>query len=722
MTKSVRATLARGAEELATAVWLACVICWVLLVFVTQAARAADFPPVGAGTLLFTSASGGYTASAPLSTDIQVSIAGVVARVAVVQRFANDGGGFAEAVYALPLPDDAAVDRLTMRVGDRVIEGEIREREQAEHVYSAARAAGQRASLVRQNTPNLFTTAVANIGPGESIEITIEYLQTARYDNGEFSLRVPMTYTQRYGVDTTAEPPGFDALEETALTRGANSAFAVSTGPLVGRTDGFATATADGYLPTGATGYSPSVATGSRDARAAAPPLEASIHIALAPGFPLVDVATRGHESRVALGRDVYSLETVTPRVPMDHDLIVAWRPLVAAEPTVAALSETLGDTTYALLMLLPPQSTHGWRGGPRELICVVDTSGSMAGQSIEQAKAALTDALDRLSPADRFNVIQFNSWTSQLFNDSVPATADARAQAVKWVSSLKANGGTEMEPALRAALERPAPPGYLRQVMFMTDGAVGDENRLFGIIKNELRDARLFTVGIGSAPNSYFMRKAAQFGRGTFTYVGSTAAVEDSMRGLFEKLEHVALTDVLVDWPAAAELYPPQLPDVYAGEPLVVAASFPASAGKPLGLTAYGRVGGVPWMQSVSADSVELRGISTLWARRKIEHTLDAKIDGVSADLIRKIVLDVALEHKIVSPYTSFVAVDETPARADSQPLERRNIASMRPAGQTAVALPQTASLAPFYRLLGALLVAAAGLLWLRRPRRLAA
>ena len=111
----------------------------------------------------------------------------------VVQRFANTGGEFSEAVYVLPLPDDAAVDRLTMKVGDRVVEGEIHEREQAEHVYGAARAAGQHASLVRQNTPNLFTTAVANIAPGEAIEITIEYLQTARFDNGEFSLRVPMT-------------------------------------------------------------------------------------------------------------------------------------------------------------------------------------------------------------------------------------------------------------------------------------------------------------------------------------------------------------------------------------------------------------------------------------------------------------------------------------------------------------------------------------------------
>jgi len=719
MTKSVRAAFGRVAEELATAAWLACVVCWVMLLFAAQAARAADFPSVGAGTLLFTSASGGYTASAPLSTDMQVSIAGVVARVAIVQRFASDGGGFAEAVYALPLPDDAAVDRLTMRIGDRVIEGEIREREQAERVYSTARAAGQRASLVRQNTPNLFTTAVANIGPGESIEITIEYLQTARYDNGEFSLRVPMTYTQRYGVDTTAEPPGFDALAETSLMRGANSAFAIGAGPLVGRTIGAATTLAGiGAYASIAGAYSPNATSGGSDTHTAAPPLEASIHIALAPGVPLVDVATRGHDSRVAVGRDVYSLETVTPRVPMDRDLIVAWRPVVGPQPTVAALAETLGDTTYALLVLLPPQSTHGWRGEPRELICVVDTSGSMAGQSIEQAKAALTDALDRLSPADRFNVIQFNSWTSQLFPDSVPATTDARAKALKWVTSLAANGGTEMEPAIRAALEHPAPPGYLRQVMFMTDGAVGDENRLFGIIKHELRDARLFTIGIGSAPNSYFMRKAAQFGRGTFTYVGSTAGVEDSMRELFEKLEHVALTDVVVDWPAAAELFPPQLPDVYAGEPLVVAASFPASAGKQLQLTAYGRVSGTPWKQSVSIDPVELHGIATIWARRKIEHTLDAKIDGVSADLIRKIVLDVALEHKIVSPYTSFVAVDETPVRAESQALARADVANMKPAGQTAAAMPQTASAAPLYRLLGALLVAAAGLLWLRRPR----
>jgi Ca-activated chloride channel family protein len=674
-----------------------------LLLFVAQGARAADFPTVGAGTLLYKSAGGVYASSPPLSTDLRVSIAGVVARVSVVQSFANTGGDTIEAVYALPLPDDAAVDRLTMRVGERLIEGEIREREQAEHVYSAARAAGQHASLVRQNTPNLFTTAVANIAPGEAIEITIEYLQTARYDNGEFSLRVPMTYTERYGVDTQAQPTGFDALAGGALTRGANSAFAASAGFAgVGAPAGYAGTPAE---PSGGTG-------------AAEAPLEASIHVALAPGFPLVDVVTRGHDSRVGVGRDVYSLETVTPRVPMDHDLVIAWRPVVGPKPTVAALSETLGDTTYALLMLLPPENTLGWRTQPRELICVVDTSGSMAGQSITQAKTALANALDRLTSADRFNVIQFNSWTSQLYKESVPLTAETRAQALKWVAGLQANGGTEMEPALRAALEPPAPQGYLRQVMFMTDGGVADESRLFGLIKADLRDARLFTVGIGSAPNSFFMRKAAQYGRGTFTYVGSTGDVEGSMRELFEKLEHVALTDVVVDWPDAAELYPPQVPDLYSGEPLVVAASFPARGG-PVELTAFGRVGGAPWQQAVAADTVALRGISTLWARRKIEHTLDSRVDGVSADLIRKVVLDVALEHKIVSPYTSFVAVDQEPARSSSQALGRQGVANMAPAGQAAVAVPQTATPAPLLRTLGMLLIAAAGLFWLgRRPR----
>ncbi|HSC15608.1 MAG TPA: VIT domain-containing protein, partial [Gammaproteobacteria bacterium] len=190
-----------------------------LLLYATlaaQAARAAEFPSdVGAPTLLFQDASGSFTAAAPLETDLRMSVAGVVARVRVAQRFRNNGTTYLEAVYVLPLPDDAAVDRLSMKIGERVIEGEIRERAAAERIYGEARAAGQRASLVRQTSANLFTTAVANIAPGEHVDITIEYLQTARYEAGEFSIRVPLTFTPRYGAPDT--PEGQSALVSAVL-------------------------------------------------------------------------------------------------------------------------------------------------------------------------------------------------------------------------------------------------------------------------------------------------------------------------------------------------------------------------------------------------------------------------------------------------------------------------------------------------------------------------
>src|SRR5262245_31040995 len=373
-----------------------------------QAARAAEFPhDVGAPTLLFQDANGSFTTAAPLETDLRLSVAGVVARVRVAQRFRNTGTTYLEAVYVLPLPDDAAVDRLTMKIGERVIEGEIHERQAAERIYGEARAAGQRASLVRQTSANLFTTAVANIAPGEHIDITIEYLQTARYDAGEFSLRVPMTVTPRYGAPDT--PEGLSALTSAVLPE-----------PLQGLSE---------------------MAAGARST----PRNEALVHAVLAPGMPLEWIGSRTHElssirqqgpawsaarppMKVANGAvangvfwhpppaDLYVLDTVAPRVPMDRDLVIAWRPQVGVSPAISALTETVGDTTYALLMILPPDAAHMQSAQPREQIFVIDSSGSMAGQSMLQAKAALKDALSRLRGGDLFNIVDFDSVTRTLY------------------------------------------------------------------------------------------------------------------------------------------------------------------------------------------------------------------------------------------------------------------------------------------------------------------
>jgi Ca-activated chloride channel family protein len=277
------------------------------------------------------------------------------------------------------------------------------------------------------------------------------------------------------------------------------------------------------------------------------------------------------------------------------------------------------------------------------------------------------------------------------------------------------------MEPAIRAALAQPPEPHYLRQVIFLTDGAVAGETSLFTAIKDALGDARLFTVGIGSAPNSHFMRKAAQFGRGTYTHIAKASEIAGTMANLFDKIERVALTDVLVDWPDAVEIYPTQVPDLYGGEPLIVMASFPAHADTPLALQAFGRIAGVQWSQRVLAPTDSLPGIAELWARRKIEYLIDSRVDGTDEALIRKLIVEVALEHGLVSPYTSLVAVDKTPARSEAAALERQALGNLQPNGAQWTTLPQTATPAPLLRWLGIVafaLAAAIGATWIRRAQ----
>ena len=419
---------------------------------------------------------------------------------------------------------------------------------------------------------------------------------------------------------------------------------------------------------------------------------------------------------------DLYVLDTVAPRVPLDRDLVISWRPQVGVAPAVAALTETVGDTTYALLMILPPDAAHFSTAQPREQIFVIDSSGSMAGQSMLQAKAALKDALGRVRGGDLFNIVDFDSTTNTLYPAPRAFTPTTHAQALAFVDGLVADGGTEIGQAIAVALSQATTAGYLRQAIFMTDGAVGAETSVFDVIKRNLRDTRLFTIGIGSAPNSYFMRKAAQFGRGTYTHIGDVGDVKDKMTELFAKLESVALSDVVVDWKEAVEIYPPEIPDVYSGEPLVVTASFPATPDKPLIATAFGRTGGLPWKQTVGGSPSELPGISTLGARRKIEHLIDSRVAGVDENLIRKLVVDTALEHHLVSPYTSLVAVDKTPARSAAAELERKNLSNTMPAGaQWQAAFPKTATPGPLLRWLGAFLLVAAGslLVTTHLPRR---
>ena len=584
-----------------------------------------------------------------------------------------------------PLPDDAAVDRLKMRYGGRVIEGEIQEKAQARKRYTQAKQAGRKAGLVSQERPNVFTSEVANIAPGERVSVEIEYQQTLRYDQGRFSLRFPLVVAPRY-------IPGV-ALENDQIMEFSGSGWAKNT-----------TRVKDAARITPRV-REPATGTGN----------PVSLRVTLAPGIPLVRVESPYHPIRQSRDEEgVYQVRLAAGEVPADRDFELFWVPRSGQIPRAALFSERWGDHDYALLMVMPPSQAGGFSAQSREVIFVLDTSGSMHGASMVQAKAALSLALQRLMPADRFNIVRFNHSAAALFDRPLAATPSNLQRALAYVQGLEAEGGTEMLPAINLALDGLEHPGLLRQVIFLTDGSVGNETELFEAIEQRLGSSRLFTLGIGSAPNGYFMTRAAAYGRGTFTYIGDIKEVEEKMTSLFTKLEHPALTDVQMHWPPDTEvqMWPDPLPDVYLGEPLVLAARMPRLQGE---VSIEGVLGDAAWRRVVRLQAGGGNpGIHGLWARRKIASLMAERAPAE----VRAQVLDVALEHGLVSRYTSLVAVDKTPVRPQGQSLDSKPIPVNLPAGWNADrvfgTLPQTATPGPAHLLLGLCGLIAGW--WLRR------
>ena len=626
----------------------------------------------------------GYQIATRINSDIRLTVSGLTTRARLSQSFRNDGDAWVEGIYVFPLPEGAAVDRLRIRIGDRLIEGEIQEKAQAKATYEKARAEGKRASLVRQERANLFTTSVANIGPGETVTIEIEYLDTVRFDDGTFSLRFPLTLTPRY-------VPGM---------------------PLPDRQG---------------SGWSPDT-TEVPDASRITPPMIAksedhrvSFEAHIDAGMDLDFIASRYHPVKIEKSGSAYDLRFRSTDVPMDHDIELLWRPVRDQSPRALLFQETLDDDPHLLVMLMPPNDDSAVVTiPPRDLRFVIDTSGSMHGVSIGQAKLALKVALRGLRPVDRFNVIQFNSTTDALFPNSVSGTAENLGTAQRYVDGLVANGGTEMRPALELALRNASDDGYLRQVVFITDGSVGNEDALFRLIERQLGETRLFTVGIGSAPNGWFMQKAAEAGRGTFETISALHEVEEKMQRLFRKLEQPMVTDVELEWPSGLTpvSYPAAVPDLYAGEPVVLKARLEQAPRAGDQLVVRGRLPGGDWGAELPlGDATDAAGIAAVWARAHIADLGDRERRDGASDRLRDAIVATALKHQLVSKYTSLVAVDKTPARSAEAALAREQVPNLMPYGQSTEAIfgfPATATVGPALRRSGALLLGLGSILLL--------
>ena len=591
-----------------------------------------------------------------LQTDVRIMVTGPIARTVLKQRFSNPSHDWAEATYAFPLPEKAAVDHMRMRVGERIIEGEIQEKQQARKSYEQAKKQGKRSALLEQHRPNLFTTQVANIPPQGEIEIELEYQQELLWRDGEFSLRFPMAITPRYSPANTLPQLTAEPLQQA---RASVAGWSLLPGELENQVE-LAPAQQGSHNPT-------------------------RIQVKLQAGFETGPVHSHYHAIYTQPHEDHIEIQLVDAQTRSDRDFLLRWSPRDQAAVQAAYFVEQRQDKHYGLLMLMPPQQAMKIQHSrARELIFVVDTSGSMGGESIRAARQGLLSGLDQLNSGDSFNLIEFNNEALALFPQPRAASTVNLDAARRWTHKLNAHGGTEMRKALQLAFSQGEEHGSqrLRQIVFITDGAVSNESQLMQLIHASLGDTRLFTVGIGSAPNAHFMTEAAHFGRGSFSYIANANEVATTMRRLFRQLDHPALTDIELQLPSSADALPSPIPDLYLGEPISIVMQLETELSQAQ-LT--GQIGLRPWQQALDLQSsVSQGGIATLWARRKMTDWSRQGQRGLAQETVRKEILQLALDHHLVSRYTSLVAVDKTPERELGADLKQHQLNSNLPAGMS--------------------------------------
>lgn len=613
-------------------------------------ANATERPRDGGGALLFATDTPGRSVPAPLlGAKANIRVTGAVARVIIRQSYINPSSSWLEARYVFPLPETASVDRMRVTSGETELIAEIREREAARKSFQAAKKAGKRAALVEQHRPNVFSTSLANIAPKAVVTVELSYLQHIRYDQGKFRLRFPMVVAPRY---TPPEPAKVVSAEPV-------SSGSWQASPIRPPEDGKAN-------PLSLTVH-----------------LNAGIKLAAlrSPHHDIVTDDWRGGTAVIRLKDDI---------VPADRDFELIWTPERGAAPEAAVFSETIGTDRFLMAMVMPPRKADAPPPPPRDIVFVLDRSGSMDGPSIVQARKALVFALNRLKRQDRFEIIRFSHRTESLYGGLRPATAQNIRRGKAFVTATTADGGTEMRPALLQAMAGHAAVGRLRQIVFLTDGAVGNEAALLDDIAAGIRGARLYTVGIGSAPNSYFMRRTAEIGRGSFTHIGNTENVAERMKALFLKIERPAMTDLKAAWFGLPEgtvvtPYPAPLPDLHDGEPVMLFARLRKTEDQQPGetLSLSGQTGKTGWSRTIELASAQPgAGIGTLWARARIHDLMGTLHHGAAPDSVRQAVTATALLHQIVSRYTSLIAVENRLARPADEPLFTRDIARNLPDG----------------------------------------
>lgn len=559
-----------------------------------------------------------------LQTNVAINIEGMVSSTTIDQVFTNSSEQPVEALYVFPLPHTAAVHDMKMLVNDRLIEGVIKEKEEARETYERAKAEGKLAGLAGQERPNIFTSSVANIMPGDTVIVRLTYVETLRYENGTFSLRFPMVVAPRY-------IPG----EAVTGYSGYGRVYDTDAVPDASR-----------ITP-------PVVPPGTRSGAML------SLRVNVNAGLPISSMRSISHDiTAIRVEEGAYRIQLRKKETIPNKDFVLEYRIEQGSEPKASLFIAKKDGDDYFMLMAVPPVNAEEDRTLKKEIVFVLDISGSMAGTSLVQAKEGLINALNLLSADDSFDIISFHDNHDIFAPSSVEASAVNVMNGINYVNTLEAQGGTEALPALKQALMLPRQPDALRMIIFLTDGAVGNEDQLASEVNQHVGDGRLFTVGIGSAPNGHLLEQVSRSGRGTFTYISNRTDVQEKIRELFAKIENPVLMDLGLDIAQDAEIFPDPIPDLFAGQPLIL---FGKTEGvRSLNARLTGRSADGHFTIDIPMDlqsATREPAIPTLWARSKVTALMDEYRQGNEA--VKEQIVDLALRHSLITQFTSFIAVE---------------------------------------------------------------
>lgn len=576
------------------------------------------------GSLFASDAKGRELGACPMkSTSVRTDISGFLARVRVTQEFENSFTEPIEAVYVFPLSQNGAVDDMTMTVGTRVIRGKIMRREEARKVYETAKNEGKTAALLDQERENIFTQSVANIMPGEKVTVEISYVETLKYEDGAYEFVFPMTVGPRY-------IPG-------SVTDAAKIAPPVA-------------ATRAGH--------------------------DISIEVNLDAGVPVEEIRSTSHAIEQVNFTPALAKVTLRGEKTIPNKDFVLRYDVTGKRIEDAILTHRDGRGGFFTLMLQPPDKFTTEDRTPKEIVFVLDTSGSMSGFPIEKAKEAMKLSLDGLYPEDTFNLITFAGDEHVLFDKPVPATQANLERAQRFLETREGGGGTEMMKAIKAALDPSDSQTHLRIACFMTDAYVGNEDEIVAEIRKH-PNARVFSFGIGSSVNRSLLDRMAEAGRGEVEYVSLEDDGSKAAKKFYERVRTPLLTDLSIDWNGlpVADVYPTRLTDLFSAKPVIVSGRYTKVASGTIKLR--GKVAGQPYEREIKIDLPETQAandvLATLWARTRIAELSSDKLRDANPKKVAefdKQITNLGLEFRLLTNFTSFVAVEDRIVNQNGKPV----------------------------------------------------